>query len=154
MSDEASRVGGSRTDVLALAFDAVFIGSLVVAGLLLLFTYLAFVRMNKDVRRARLFIMAERVRRFLGAFTFGFLLIAAASALTLAGLPTAEHVFAVVIFLFLAAIVYGSLELFLIVRPRRTAMVPRRQVASAARAADGSGAPPAEEAGGEGPAPR
>lgn len=106
-------------DLLALAFEVVFEGSLAAAGGLLLLTFLAFARMNKDVRRARLFIMADRVRRFLGAFTFGFILIAAASILSIAGLPTAASVFAVVIFLFLGAIVYGSLELFLIVHPRR-----------------------------------
>ncbi len=107
-------------DLAVLAFEGVFIGALVVAGGLLLLTYLAFAGMNKDLRRARMFIMADRVKRFLGAFTFGFLLIAAASILSIAGLPTAALVFSVVIFLFLGAIVYGSLELFLIVRPRRT----------------------------------
>ncbi len=105
-------------DLLAVAFEVAFEASLVAAGALLLLTYVAFSRMNRDVRRARLFIMADRVRRFLGAFTFGFLLIAAASILTIAGLPTAALVFSIVIFLFLGAIVYGSLELFLIIRPR------------------------------------
>ncbi|HYM41024.1 MAG TPA: hypothetical protein VEY12_12925, partial [Thermoplasmata archaeon] len=105
-------------DLAALGFEIAVEGSLAVTGALLLLTYVAFTRMNRDVRRARLFIMADRVKRFLGAFTFGFLLIAIASIMTIGGLPTAATVFAVVIFLFLAAIVYGSLELFLIVRPR------------------------------------
>lgn len=107
-------------DLAALGFEIAVEGSLAVTGALLLLTYVAFTRMNRDVRRARLFIMADRVKRFLGAFTFGFLLIAIASIMTIGGLPTAATVFAVVIFLFLAAIVYGSLELFLIVRPRPT----------------------------------
>lgn len=86
---------------------------------LLLFTFLAFARMNKDVRRARMFIMADRVNRFLGAFTLGFLGIAADSVFAVAGIAPPVAVSGVVIFLFLASIVYGSLELFLIVRPPR-----------------------------------
>ena len=128
-------------DLLAIAFLAVFEGSLAAAGGLLLLTYMAFTRMNQDVRRARLFLMADRVHRFLGAFTFGVLLIAAASIMTVAGLPTAADVFAVVIFLFLAAIMYGSLELFLIIRPRRSVSlagiraIPRRGASGPAKAA-------------------
>ncbi len=110
-------------DLLALVFEAAFVGALALAGVLLLATYLAFARMNKDVRRARMFIMSDRVKRFLGAFTFGFLLIAAASILTVIGLPEASSLFVVVIFLFLAAIVYGSFELYLIVRPRRSPLI-------------------------------
>ncbi len=114
-------------DLVTLAFLIAFEGSLAVAGGLLLLTYMAFARMNKDVRRARMFIMADRVKRFLGAFTFGFLLIATASFLNVAGLPTAALIFTIVIFLFLAAIVYGSLELFLIVRPRTSRLTSLRK---------------------------
>ena len=132
-------------DLLALAFGILFEGSLVVAGVLLLATYVAFARMNKDVRRARMFIMSDRVRRFLGAFTFGFLLIAAASVLTIAGMPGASAVFLVVIFLFLAAIIYGSLELYLIVRPPRSRLLhPRRSAASRPVAGPMSASPPPE----------
>lgn len=151
--DGLVQIGGSGTDLVTLAFDAIFTGSLVAASTLLLLSYLGFVRMNKDVRRARLFLMADRVRRFLGAFTVGFLLIAAAAALTLTGLPSAGSVFVVVIILFLAAIVYGSLELFLIVRPRRSSPVPRLP----AKRAKGGSPPKAQRtdpAGGDGPAPR
>lgn len=136
-------------DLLALAFVIVFEGSLALAGALLLFTYLALARMNKDVRRARMFIMADRVNRFLGAFTFGFLLIAGASILTIAGLPTAASVFLVVIFLFLGAIVYGSLELFWIVRPRRTHL-RLMQRARAPRPVPGASSEPPSEQPGEG----
>ena len=122
-------------DLLALAFGLLFEGALVAAGVLLLATYVAFVRMNRDVRRARMFIMSDRVRRFLGAFTLGFLLIAVASVLSLAGLPYASVIFFVVIFLFLAAIIYGSLELYLIVRPRRSQLLRPRRRASALPAA-------------------
>ncbi len=108
-------------DLLALTFVVIIGGSLVFAGALLLLTYIAFVRMNRDVRRARMFLMADRVGRFLGAFTAGFLLVAVAALVTIVGFPAADLIFSGVIFLFLAAIVYGSLELFLIIRPR-----PRR----------------------------
>lgn len=132
-------------DLLTVAFEIVFEGSLVVAGGLLLVTYLAFARMNKDVRRARMFIMADRVKRFLGAFTFGFLLIAGASILTVAGLPDAALIFLVVIFLFLGAIVYGSLELFLIVRPRPSRLRPLRQRLPRRAASTTPGSPAADE---------
>lgn len=142
-------------DILALTFEAAFAGSLVVSGALLLLTYLAFNRMQKDVRRARMFLMADRVRRFLGAFTFGFLLIAAASVLTLAGIPTAATIFLVVIFLFLGAIVYGSLELFLIIRPRPVRLRPSRNASTGRGVAKPSPSPSEEPvAGGDGPAPR
>ncbi len=137
-------------DILALTFEALFEGSLVVAASLLLLTYVAFVRMNKDVRRARMFLMADRIGRFLGAFTVGFLLIAAASVMAIAGLPDAALVFGAVVLLFCAAIVYGSVELFLIVRPRRRPLTPAlnrvpvratfpRPEASADEAAPGGG---------------
>lgn len=131
-------------DLAALGFEIVFEGSLAVAGGLLLLTYVAFVRMNKDVRRARMFIMADRVRRFLGAFTFGFVLIAVASILEIAGLPTAATIFLVVIFLFLAAIVYGSLELFLIVRPRPSPLKALRRRATRQESSAAPSAPTPE----------
>ena len=142
-------------DLLALAVEVAFLGALVIAGGLLLLTYVAFVRMNRDVRRARMFLMADRVRRFLGAFTVGFLLVAAAAALTVAGLPTAATIFSLVIFFFLAAIVYGSLELFLIVRPRRTRLAPSRKAAPS-RASNPSAQAPLKDgaAGGDGHASR
>ncbi len=102
-----------------MLFAIAFEGSLGAAGVLLLLAYVAFSRMNKDVRRARLFIMADRVKRFLGAFTVGILLLAGVLILNSVGLTVGVLVAGVAIFLFLGAIVYGSLELFLIVRPRR-----------------------------------
>ena len=132
-------------DLAVLALEIAFEGSLAAAGGLLLLTYLSFARMNRDVRRARLFIMANRVKRFLGAFTLGFLLIAAASILTIAGLPTAGTIFLVVIFLFLGAIVYGSLELFLIVRPRRAPLLSRGRGTLRQATAGDREAPQAEE---------
>ncbi len=133
-------------DPAALASEIVFEASLATAGVLLFLTYVAFSRMNKDVRRARLFLMADRVRRFLGAFTFGFVLIAAASILTIAGFSTAATVFLVVIFLFLGAIVYGSLELFLIIRPRKSHFPSLRRAPSRRATVVRSPAPSSEDA--------
>src|SRR5947209_20305391 len=42
---------------------------------LLAMTFLAFTRMDKDVRRARMFIMEKRIKRVLGACTFSFMVI-------------------------------------------------------------------------------
>lgn len=117
-------------DIVALAFLIAFEGSLIAAGILLLVTYVAFARMNKDVRRARMFIMADRVKRFLGAFTVGFLLIAVDFLFDIAGAPAPAAVSAVVILLFLASILYGSVELFLIVRPRRSNLLSIRKPAA------------------------
>src|SRR5437870_4938767 len=44
----------------------------IITGLLTV-TFLAFTRMDKDVRRARMFIMEKRIQRFLGAFTVAFI---------------------------------------------------------------------------------
>jgi hypothetical protein len=142
-------------DFVAIAVEIGFIGALGIAGTLLLLTYLAFVRMNRDVRRARMFLMADRVRRFLGAFTLGFLLIAAAAVMTVADLPTATPIFSILIFVFLVAIVYGSLELFLIVRPRPMRLALSRKPAPARVVTTRADAPPDQEAaGGDGHATR
>ncbi len=142
-------------DLLALIFEVIIVGTLGIAGALLLLTYVAFVRMNRDVRRARMFLMADRVGRFLGAFTAGFLVIALAAVMTIAGLPAADLVFSGVILLFLAAIVYGSLELFLIVRPRPRRLTPAPKSAPAHPVSDPASSSPGDSsAGGDGNAAR
>src|SRR5438132_869673 len=71
---------------------------------LLAMTFLAFTRMDKDVRRARMFIMEKRIQRFLGAFTFAFIALPAAVGTGL-------------LVVWLGGMGYGTYELFLIVRP-------------------------------------
>ena len=137
-------------DLVILGFEIAFEGSLVGVGVLLLATFLAFARMNKEVRRARMFIMADRVKRFLGAFTLGFLAIAADSIFSIAGFSAPPAVSVVVILVFLASIVFGSLELFLIVRPPRSRLrslrpAISRQGGSRAREAASSEDPPEGE---------
>lgn len=142
-------------DLLALTIEVLIVGTLGIAGALLLLTYVAFIRMNRDVRRARMFLMADRVGRFLGAFTAGFLVVAAAAIMTIAGLPAADLIFNGVILLFLVAIVYGSLELFLIVRPRphRLTRAPKPAPAQAG-GNSAQGSPGDSAAGGDGHAAR
>ena len=90
---------------------------------LLAVTFLAFTRMDKDVRRARMFIMEKRIQRFLGAFTFAFIaLTVLICASTIAfGLPAAVGTTLLVVWL--GGMGYGTYELFLIVRPPKGALL-------------------------------
>ncbi len=100
--------------LVVIAFEALI--SLPAA--LLALTYLSFARMEKNVRRARMFIMADRIKKFLGAFTIGFIVL----AVTFAGVmlwPALQAAFAGAFFFFLGTIAYGIVELYFIVRPRK-----------------------------------
>ena len=105
-------------DLVALLLFIAFEGLVGGVAVLLSLTYIFFARMEKDVRRARMFIMADRVKRFLGAFTLGFVVLAGAFAGSLVGGSTASGFVVAAFFFFLTTIAYGSVELFLIVRPR------------------------------------
>src|SRR3989442_7313802 len=67
-----------------------FIGFFAALSGLLGLTFVAFTRMDRDVRRARMFIMEKRIQRFLGAFTIGFIALTVFIILPSAGvtLPT------------------------------------------------------------------
>jgi hypothetical protein len=106
--------------ILLAAFEGIVGGVAVVLSL----TYVSFTRMEKNIRRARMFIMADRIQRFLGAFTLGFVVLAVTFALSTFGSLLPSSVFAGAFFFFLAAIAYGILELYFIVRPRRTVHAP------------------------------
>src|SRR2546430_11162103 len=83
---------------------------------LLAMTFLAFTRMDKDVRRARMFIMEKRIQRFLGAFTFAFIaltVLICASTIAI-GLPAAVGTGLLVVWL--GGMGDGTYEIFLIVR--------------------------------------
>src|SRR5438034_4859792 len=84
---------------------------------LLAVTFLAFTRMDKDVRRARMFIMEKRIQRFLGAFTMAFIALTAliCASMISVGLPVA--IGTGLLILWLGGMGYGTYELFLIVRP-------------------------------------
>ena len=88
----------------------------IITGLLTV-TFLAFTRMDKDVRRARMFIMEKRIQRFLGAFTVAFiaLTVLICASMIAVGLPAAIGTGLLVVWL--GGMGYGTYELFLIVRP-------------------------------------
>ncbi len=98
---------------LAIAFEALLAGIAVV----LLVSYLSFVRMNAEVRRARLFVMAARIQRFLLAFTLGFFSIVLTFFVAFAGITLPMGVTTGAVFFFLGAVLYGSVEILLIARP-------------------------------------
>ncbi len=88
----------------------------IITGLLTV-TFLAFTRMDKDVRRARMFIMEKRIQRFLGSFTVAFiaLTVLISASMIAVGVPAAIGTGLLV--LWLGGMGYGTYELFLIVRP-------------------------------------
>lgn len=115
-----------------------------VAGLLVV-TYLAFARMNKDVRRARMFIMADRVQRFLAAFTFGFVVITVEFLAAIVGIPVPAVAASAVVFLFIGAMLFGSLELFLVVRPRPLKFLSLKRISAKAAGLESREEPSSEE---------
>lgn len=110
-------------DLVGWLFLIAFEGIVGAVAVLLILTTISFQRMERNVRRARMFIMADRIQRFLGAFTLGFVVLAAVFAsgfLSSLGLALPAAVSVGAFFFFLATIAYGVVELFFIVRPRRT----------------------------------
>ena len=101
--------------LILIAFEGIVAG----VAVLLSLTYLSFTRMERDVRRARMFIMADRIQRFLGAFTLGFVVLAITFAGGFLGVVLPAGVTTGAFFFFLATIAYGIVELYFIVRPRR-----------------------------------
>jgi hypothetical protein len=115
--------------LLVIGFEAL----IALPAALLVITFVSFSRMEKDVRRARMFIMADRIKRFLGAFTVGFVVLAVSVAALLA-FPGFQTVFVGAFFFFLGTIAYGIVELFLIVRPRQSLHPPNGKSWPAPRA--------------------
>jgi hypothetical protein len=105
-----------------IAFEGIIGG----VAVLLSLTYVSFTRMEREVRRARMFIMADRIKRFLGAFTLGFVVLAVAFAGTFIGLVIPAAVIGGAFFFFLGTIAYGIIELFFIVRPRQAVHAPNK----------------------------
>ena len=107
--------------LILIAFEGIVGG----VAVLLSLTYVSFTRMEKNIRRARMFIMADRIQRFLGAFTMGFVVLASTFAGSFLGITLPPGVALGAFFFFLATIAYGIVELFFIVRPKRTAGISR-----------------------------
>src|SRR5437016_12529746 len=96
-----------------------FIGFFAALSGLLGLTFVAFTRMDRDVRRARMFIMEKRIQRFLGAFTIGFIALTVAIILPSVGVTVPTVAESVVVVVWLEAMGYGSYGLLPIVRPPR-----------------------------------
>jgi hypothetical protein len=98
---------------LAIAFEALFVS----ITAMLLWAYVSFVRMNPEIRRARLFLMARRIHRFLLAFTIAFLAIVLSFLPGLFGVVVPAVASGLAVFVFMGGILYGALEIFFIVNP-------------------------------------
>src|SRR5713226_6742048 len=96
----------------------VFLGFFGTITGLLTVTFLAFTRMDQDVRRARMFIMEKRIQRFLGAFTLAFIALTILICLPFVtsafggGVPAALSFGLIIVWL--GGMGYGTYELFLI----------------------------------------
>jgi hypothetical protein len=104
--------------ILTFGFITFFVA---LSGLLGL-TFVAFTRMDRDVRRARMFIMEKRIERFLGAFTVGFIALTVVIIPSSVGVSLPAVAGSVGLVLWLGAMGYGTYELFLIVRPPRVTL--------------------------------
>ncbi len=123
--------------VLTIALEGVIVATFLVV----LVAFLTFRGMNKEVRRARMFILADRFERFLAAFTVAFLFLVADLLASAAGIAFPAGVSAVVVFVWLGGILYGAFEIFFVFRPRsrwkhRLAI---RSAATRARPSEASG---------------
>src|SRR5438128_11723260 len=91
-----------------------FIGFFAALSGLLGLTFVAFTRMDRDVRRARMFIMEKRIQRLLGAFTVGFIAFTVALVLPSVGVTLPAVAISVVLVVWLGARGYGTCEMLLI----------------------------------------
>ena len=87
-----------------------------IAGLLGI-SYYSFLRMKPDIRRARIFLMADRIQRFLLGFFVGFAALMVVILISFTGMTLPSVVGTAAVFLFIGSVAYGSLELLLIARP-------------------------------------
>src|SRR5438309_7423415 len=101
-------------DLYQLILLALFEGIVGGVAVILSLTYVSFVRMEKNVRRARLFIMADRIQRVLGALTAGFVVLALTFALSTSGPIVPSAVSAAAFCSLLAPLASGSRSLFLL----------------------------------------
>jgi len=105
-------------DLVAQAIAVTLQGVILATFVVVATTFVTFRRMNKDVRRARMFILAERLERFLAAFTAAFLFLTAALISTALGHPLPSAASTVIVFVWLGGFLYGAIEIFFVVRPR------------------------------------
>src|SRR3989441_12807327 len=83
---------------------------------LLTVTFVAFTRMDKDVRRARMFIMEKRIHRFLGSFTVAYIALTVLICASTIALCLPAAIVTGLLFIWLGRMGYGTCALFLILR--------------------------------------
>src|SRR6266508_4577790 len=106
-------------DLVAQAIAVTLQGVILATFVVVATTFVTFRRMNKDVRRARMFILAERLERFLAAFTVAFLFLTAALIANATGHPLPAAASTVIVFVWLGGFLYGAIEIFSVVAVMR-----------------------------------
>ncbi len=104
-------------DLAAQVFGIAFLAFLFAITGLCGVTYYSFFKMNAQIRRARMFIMSDRIQRFLLAFLLAFLALLATYVPAFSGVSVPAVVGTVVVFFFLGALTYGILELYFVAVP-------------------------------------
>lgn len=119
-------------DLFEVAYQIAYQGLIAATFAVVGFTYVTWRRMNKDVRRARMFILADRFDRFLLAFTLAFLVLTAVflGLADVVVVPLVVSEFATIFFL--VAIFYATLELFFVAHPRALKRLRSRRSTSSA----------------------
>ena len=101
-------------DPLTAAFGAMILA----ITALLLIAYLKFVKMNVEIRRARLFIMSKRINRFLLASTIGWVAISVVFLVSTVGIALPRAATTLALFVWLGAVLFSSVDLFFVAAPR------------------------------------
>jgi zinc transporter ZupT len=118
-------------------FAALFLALLLTITTLLAITYYAFFRMNVQIRRARLFIMSDRIQRFLLAFFLGFLSLVVAFVPSFSDVPIPAAITTFGVFFFFGTATYGSPELYFVAMPKSRLRFQSRRSRTSDRALPG-----------------
>ena len=105
-------------DLAAQLLTIAFQGLIVATFAILAITFVTFRGMNREVRRARMYILANRFERFLAAITIAFLALTVSLISSTLGVPLPAGVAVAIVFVFLGGILYGTFEIFFVIRPR------------------------------------
>lgn len=116
-SNEASKIVVEMADIYTQAVSLAFEGIMVTITTLLILTYVIFLRMDAPMRRARMYIMSDKLQRILLAFMVAFLSLTVTFLGNFAGLGVPAIVSTFIVFLFFGLIGYAFLELFFVARP-------------------------------------
>ncbi len=122
-----------EAELFGIAFSAFLILITGLCGV----TYYSFFRMNAQIRRARMFIMSDRIQRFLLAFLLAFLALVVTYVPAFSGVSVPAAIGTTVVFFFLGAITYGILELYFVAVPSSRPRFQSRKRATADKAMPG-----------------